>query len=293
MALGIATACASGSALADEAAELEPVVVTASGYEQVLSDAPASISVISGEELNKQSYSDITDAMDNIPGVYVTGGGGSKDISIRGMDSSYTLYLVDGRPISDGRSVNTNGTDGGKQIGLPPISMIDRVEVIRGPMSSLYGSSAMGGVINIITKKTTDEWSGSVTTEYTHSLNDINNDGQQVSFVTGGPLIEGLLGVRVHGSWIGTEESDFIGGDDNAESTPDSDTRQGGAEFTLTPDSQNEYTLATPRRPRNTPIRRARASACSIIAAIPTPRTPLATTRTSTRSATRAATAPF
>ncbi|SHJ82490.1 TonB-dependent receptor domain-containing protein [Halomonas caseinilytica] len=243
LALGIATACASGSALADEAAELEPVVVTASGYEQVLSDAPASISVISGEELNKQSYSDITDAMDNIPGVYVTGGGGSKDISIRGMDSSYTLYLVDGRPISDGRSVNTNGTDGGKQIGLPPISMIDRVEVIRGPMSSLYGSSAMGGVINIITKKTTDEWSGSVTTEYTHSLNDINNDGQQVSFVTGGPLIEGLLGVRVHGSWIGTEESDFIGGDDNAESTPDSDTRQGGAEFTLTPDSQNEYTL--------------------------------------------------
>ncbi|MDR5857872.1 TonB-dependent receptor [Halomonas eurihalina] len=241
LALGIATA--SATALADDTTELEPVVVTAAGYEQVLSDAPASISVISGEELNKQSYSDITDAMDNIPGVYVTGGGGSKDISIRGMDSSYTLYLVDGRPISDGRSVNTNGSDGGKQIGLPPIAMIDRVEVIRGPMSSLYGSSAMGGVINIITKKTTDEWSGSVTTEYTHSLNDINNDGQQVSFVTGGPLIEGLLGVRVHGSWIGTEESDFIGGSDNAESTPDSDTRQGGAEFTLTPDDQNEYTL--------------------------------------------------
>ncbi|MBB3141537.1 TonB-dependent receptor domain-containing protein [Halomonas organivorans] len=243
LALGIAAACASGGALADDATELEPVVVTASGYEQALSDAPASISVISGEELNKQSYSDITDAVDNIPGVYVTGGGLSKDISIRGMDDSYTLYLIDGRPINDGRLVNTNGTDGGKQIGLPPISMIERIEVIRGPMSSLYGSQAMGGVINVITKKVTDEWTGSVTTEYTHSLNDINSDAQQVSFFTGGALIEGLLGAQFHGSWIGNEESDFIGGDDNAESTPDSDTRQGGVKLILTPDDSNEFTL--------------------------------------------------
>lgn len=242
-ALGVALACLSGQSLAQGTEELETVVVTAAGYEQAISDAPASISVISGEELNKQSYSDITDAVNNIPGVYVTGGGDSKDISIRGMDNSYTLYLIDGRPISDGRSVNTNGQDEGKQIGLPPISMIERVEVIRGPMSSLYGSQAMGGVINIITKKVTDEWLGSVTTEYTHSLNDINNDGQQVSFFTSGPLIEGLLGLRAHGSWVGNEESDYQGGDDNAESTPDSDTRQAGAEFVLTPDERNEYTL--------------------------------------------------
>lgn len=144
LALAISATFAGGTALAQDAAELEPVVVTASGFEQVLSDAPASISVISGEELNKQSYSSIVDAVDNIPGVYVTGGGLSKDISIRGMDDSYTLYLIDGRPINDGRTVNTNGTDSGKQIGLPPISMIERVEVIRGPMSSLYGSQAMG-----------------------------------------------------------------------------------------------------------------------------------------------------
>src|SRR5690606_39867572 len=101
-----------------------------------------SISVITREELEKQSYTNIVDAMKNIPGVYVTGGGQSQDISIRGMTSTYTLYLVDGRPISAGRSVNTNGSDGGKQIGLPPLSMIERVEVIRGPMSSLYGSEA-------------------------------------------------------------------------------------------------------------------------------------------------------
>lgn len=242
-ALVVGIAAASVGTQAHGATELEPVVVTASGYEQVLSDAPASISVISGEELNKQSYGDITDAMDNIPGVYVTGGGLSKDISIRGLDDSYTLYLIDGRPINDGRTVNTNGSDGGKQIGLPPISMIERVEVIRGPMSSLYGSQAMGGVVNIITKKVTEEWTGSVTTEYTHSLNDINNDAQQVSFAASGALIEGLLGARFHGSWIGHEESDFIGGGDNAESTPESDTRQGGVELVLTPDDRNEFAL--------------------------------------------------
>ncbi|MCE0733540.1 TonB-dependent receptor [Halomonas sp. G15] len=243
LAMAISAAFASGTSLAQDGTELEPLVVTASGFEQAISDAPASISVISGEELNKQSYSSIVDAMDNIPGVYVTGGGLSKDISIRGMDDSYTLYLIDGRPINDGRTVNTNGTDGGKQIGLPPISMIERVEVIRGPMSSLYGSQAMGGVVNIITKKVNDEWMGSVTTEYTHSLNDINNDGQQVSFFTGGPLIEGLLSARFHGSWVGHEESDHIGGDDNAESTPESDTRQGGIELILTPDERNAFSL--------------------------------------------------
>ncbi|ERS88479.1 hypothetical protein Q671_08250 [Halomonas sp. PBN3] len=207
LALAISATFASGTSLAQESTELEPVVVTASGFEQAISDAPASISTISGEELNKQSYSSIVDAVDNIPGVYVTGGGLSKDISIRGMDDSYTLYLIDGRPINDGRTVNTNGTDSSKQIGLPPISMIERVEVIRGPMSSLYGSQAMGGVVNIITKRVTDDWAGSVTTEYTHSFNDINNDGQQVSFFTGGPLIEGLLGARIHGSWVGHEST--------------------------------------------------------------------------------------
>ena len=126
--------------------DVEEIVVTAAGYQQRIIDAPASISVVTRDELEKQQYTTIVDAMANIPGVYVTGGSNMQDISVRGMSDDYTLYLVDGRPISAGRSVNTNGNDGGKQIGLPPLAMIERVEVIRGPMSSLYGSEAMGGV---------------------------------------------------------------------------------------------------------------------------------------------------
>ena len=238
-----------GTALAQsEPVGLDEIVVTASGFEQNISDAPASISVIPGEELRKHSYTDITDAVRNIPGVYVNGGGNAKDVTIRGMSEAYTLYLVDGRPVSAGRNINTNGSDGGKQIALPPVSAIERIEVIRGPMSSLYGSDAMGGVINIITKKTTGQWSGSVTTEYTKSLSDLNEDAQLASAYVSGPVIPGLLGVKVNGAWQGTEESQYIGGDDNAESTPDSERRQGGATLFLKPDEHNEiefgYTVA-------------------------------------------------
>lgn len=241
LASAVALANMGTTALAQsEPAELDEIVVTASGFEQNISDAPASISVIPFEELEKRSYTDITDAVNSIPGVYVNGGGNARDITIRGMTEGYTLYLVDGRPISAGRNINTNGQDGGKQIALPPVSAIERIEVIRGPMSSLYGSEAMGGVINIITRKNTQEWTGSVTTEYTKSLSDLNEDAQLVSLYGSGALVPGLVGLQVDGSWQGTDESHHIGGDDNAESTPDSDRRQGGAKLIFTPNDQNE-----------------------------------------------------
>lgn len=115
--------------------KLETIVVTtAGGFEQNIADAPASISVISAEELQKKSYTDVIDAVKNMPGVSVQGGGNNKEITIRGMGANYTKYLVNGRPVSAGRTVNGNGTDGGK-IGayLPPIDMIERIEVVRGP----------------------------------------------------------------------------------------------------------------------------------------------------------------
>ncbi len=243
-ALGLSVNAIAEDTTSDGMVELQPItVVTAAGYEQNIADAPASISVITREQLEKQSYSDVTDAVRNVPGVFVTGGGNMQDISIRGMDDTYTLYLVDGRPISAGRMVNTNGADGGKQIGLPPISMIERIEVIRGPMSSLYGSEAMGGVINIITRRGGDEWAGSISTEYTGAMNDISSDSQQADFYLAGPIIQGLLGAQFTGTYVGTDESDYIGGGDAAASMPESTRKQGGAEFYLTPNEQNRFSL--------------------------------------------------
>ncbi|MGE8550122.1 MAG: TonB-dependent receptor plug domain-containing protein, partial [Acinetobacter calcoaceticus] len=145
-----------------EVTQLEKIVVTASGFEQDVKKAAASISVLTQDEINKKAYRDVTDALKDVPGVVVTGGGSSSDISIRGMGSAYTLIMVDGKKVNT-RSVRPNSDNSGIEQGwLPGIESIERIEVIRGPMSGLYGSDAMGGVINIITKKVADIWNSSV-----------------------------------------------------------------------------------------------------------------------------------
>lgn len=223
------------------------VVTTAGGYEQNIADAPASISVITAEELQKKSYTDVIDAIKNMPGVSVQGGGNNKDITIRGMGANYTKYLIDGRQISAGRTVNGNGTDGGK-IGayLPPIDMIDRIEVVRGPMSSLYGSDAMGGVINIITKKaSSSEWRGSISPEYTKSGNDYANDSYNVSMYMTGPLIQDKLSLSIDGSFQGNDESDYVGGEGQKSGSSESEkkVRKLGTELVWSVDEHHDIGL--------------------------------------------------
>jgi len=131
---------------------LNQIVVTATGFEQNITDAPASISVVPGESLERGAYRDLGDALRDVQGVAVTGAAAERDIFIRGLPGTYTLILVDGKRQST-RDARTNGNSGFEQSFLPPANAIERIEVIRGPMSSLYGSDAMGGVINVITKK--------------------------------------------------------------------------------------------------------------------------------------------
>lgn len=192
--------------------KLETIVVTAAGYEQDVSKAPASMTVITKEELEARQYNDITDVLRNTPGVVISGAGSAQTVSIRGMSSSYTLFLVNGKRQSS-KDVNPNGDDSGfeKNI-LPPIASIERIEVIRGPASTLYGSDAMGGVINIITKKVSDEWSG--TAELGTVLQDSNNSGdiKNASVYLTGPLIENKLGMQLGGNKQKREEDSYVGG---------------------------------------------------------------------------------
>jgi outer membrane receptor for ferrienterochelin and colicins len=236
------------SAVQENVTKLETIVVTtAGGFEQNIADAPASISVITGEELQKKSYTDVIDAVKNMPGVSVQGGGNNKEITIRGMGASYTKYLVNGRPVSAGRTVNGNGTDGGK-IGayLPPIDMIERIEVVRGPMSSLYGSDAMGGVINIITKKaSSSDWHGSISPEYTKSDNDYANDSYGVGFYATGPLIKDKLSLSLDGNFQGNDESDYIGGEGQKSGSSESEkkVKKLGTELVWSVDENNDIGL--------------------------------------------------
>lgn len=179
------------------AAKLQTIVVTAAGYEQDVTKAPASMTVISREELDKREYTDIIDVLRNAPGVVISGSGASQTVSIRGMSSGYTLFLVNGKR-QYGKDVNPNGDDNGfeKNI-LPPINAIERVEIIRGPASTLYGTDAMGGVINIITKKVTNEWTGNVELGTIVQDSGESGDIKNAAVYVAGPLIQNKLGVQV------------------------------------------------------------------------------------------------
>ena len=200
-------------ALADSAySELPTTVVTsaaASGYAVDPARAPASISVITREQLEGRSYRDITDALQRLPGVFVdegpSGKGGTGEVSIRGLDSKYTLILVDGVPQSS-RQAYYNGNGSGAEFGwLPPMSAIERIEVIRGPMSTLYGSDALGGVINVITRGAAASWGGTVNLDTVIQEDSASGDQQQSQFRMSGPVTE-TLAATLTGSVLNRDE---------------------------------------------------------------------------------------
>ena len=195
-----------------ETTKLQTIVVSATGYEQDLKKAPASITVIDREELDKREYNDITDVLRNTPGVVISGAGSAQTISIRGMSSNYTLFLVDGKR-QYGKDVNPNGDDAGfeKNI-LPPLAQVERIEIIRGPASTLYGTDAMGGVVNIITKKVSDEWSGTVELGTTIQDSSRSGDIKNASAYVAGPLIADKLGLQLAVSKQERKEDHYVGG---------------------------------------------------------------------------------
>lgn len=191
-------------AQAEPVTVLDQLVVSASGYAQTLPDAPATISVIDGEQINSKPYASVTDVLRDVPGVVVSAPSarsGAETITIRGLGENYVLTLVDGRPVGNSREATYNGFGSGQSWSyLPPPSAIERIEVIRGPMSSLYGSAASGGVINIITKPVSDVWSGTLTlgtSTYQDSDAGSANEGR---FYLSGPLIGERLGLTLYGS---------------------------------------------------------------------------------------------
>jgi outer membrane receptor for ferrienterochelin and colicins len=244
--------CAGAGAMAQQTPDptLATVVVTASGYEQNIREAPASITVISGAEIAKRSYTDLADVLRFVPGVAVQGSGTEQSISIRGMGSAYTLFLIDGRPAQGGDTFEYNGQGSGQQLSfMPPLDMIERVEVIRGPASGLYGSDAMGGVINIITKKVSNKWRGAVTAEYVvpDSGNDVNGDAYNTSFLLNGPLVNDVLGIQLSGGFRGTDEGSAVQFGDTSTGDADYRNRNLGAKVTWKADSRNTATIGASR----------------------------------------------
>lgn len=138
------------SAMVDAAA----IVVTASRKPQAVVLAPSAVTVVSAERIESQNLQTFDQAFNNVAGLQVTrsSGGNIQALSIRGASEvagggigNRVLLILDGRPILSPES-------GGALWNLVPLQSIDRIEVVKGPYSSLFGSSAMGGVINVITR---------------------------------------------------------------------------------------------------------------------------------------------
>ncbi|TLE00210.1 hypothetical protein LS73_005235 [Helicobacter muridarum] len=125
---------------------LDSVVTTATGFAQDKKDAPASITVIPQEEIITRPINDLGDAIQDVPGVFVEATKtGQNQITMRGLGAAYTLILIDGKRQNVNGSFDANGFGGAFSSFMPPVSMIDRIEVIRGPASVVYGADAMGG----------------------------------------------------------------------------------------------------------------------------------------------------
>ncbi len=190
--------------------EVTEVVVTAAGFQQKIEQAPASISVLSRDELASERHQSLAEALANVEGVDVgnsAGKTGGLNISIRGMGNDYTLVLVDGRRQNPAGSVTPNGFGETASSFIPPMSAIDRIEVVRGPVSTLYGSDAMGGVVNIITRKVGTRWGGSVNINSTVQSDDQFGNIYGGSVYANGPLIQDKLGLALRGSYQTREEA--------------------------------------------------------------------------------------
>lgn len=188
------------------------IVVTAAGYEQTIVEAPASITVLGREELQEKRFGSLAEALQDVQGVDVGGEAGKTgglNISIRGMPSDYTLVLIDGRRQNAPGGVTPNGFGETSTSFLPPFSAIDRIEVVRGPMSTLYGSDAMGGVVNIITRKVGTRWVGTASAESTIQGDDRFGNIQSVNGFVQGPVIRDLLGLTLRGSVFHREGSNI------------------------------------------------------------------------------------
>lgn len=132
-----------------ESIKLERIVVTPYRSSFELDEVARSVDLITREEIEKENPRNISDLLDDFSSVYIHDYGALgalKSVDIRGMGSARSLILINGFPINNPRS-------GGIDLSFLPVDFIEKIEILRGPASAIYGANAVGGVVNIITKK--------------------------------------------------------------------------------------------------------------------------------------------
>ena len=208
------------SALAAEDITLGEVAVTANKISENLKDVPQSISVVNDIELQERGVKNVEELVKTIPNI--TGVGGMYEgISTRGLNPS--IYTT-----SNPVTVYVGGVaHSNKDAAYIPITNIERVEVLRGPSSAIYGKDSIGGIINIVLKEPTNEWSGSVGAEYGTSKYMLG------LFETSGALIDDKLFLGLNGS--ASKEDGWIINDLNGEKANDKKNYNFGLNLKIVP----------------------------------------------------------
>ncbi|HMF61782.1 MAG TPA: TonB-dependent receptor plug domain-containing protein, partial [Vicinamibacterales bacterium] len=136
-----------GAVKLEVSAVSESLVVSAAQVEIPLSQASSAVTVITGAELQARQVTTVADALRQVPGLTIARSGGLGALTAlfpRGGESDYTLVFLDG--------IQLNAFGGGFDFAHLSVANIDRIEVVRGPQSALYGSNAIGGVVRIVTR---------------------------------------------------------------------------------------------------------------------------------------------
>ncbi len=221
----------------------EVKVVSATGFEQNIKDAPATLSVITKEALEKKNHKDIESMTKDIPSLFGTTpeAANRRGISIRGFSPRFTKILVNGMPVPGDNAYKGLRSVGGSYSFIPPASAISRIEVIRGPMSSLYGSDALGGVINIITDEFSNEFGANLGSSYKFARNkNISGEFYNSLYLHSG-LIDDVLSVSVYGKNLNKSE------DKISYANREQKDRNFGAKLFLKPNENNDLTLELAR----------------------------------------------
>ena len=186
--------------------ELPTVYVTAE--RQVKQQLGAS--VITAQDIQRNPVTnDLSEIVSKMPGVNMSsnspGGerGNKRQIDIRSMGPENTLILIDGKPVTS-RNAERYGRSGVRNTrgdsNWVPAEMVEKIEVLRGPAAARYGSGAMGGVVNIVTKKVSKEFKGQVNLYANQPQDSKEGATRRIGFNLSGPIIQDTLGFRIYGN---------------------------------------------------------------------------------------------
>ena len=199
----VATAVCGSVVSAQNLYTLDEVVVTATRTEKALVDVPVRTEVVTREQIERTHARDLNEALRNVPGLVLrkVHGKTGYSVSLQGLGSNHVLVLIDGEPVS---------ASTGSTVDLTQISTaeIERIEVVKGASSALYGSSAMGGVVNVITRRVEKPLAWSLTVDGGSWGEDDRDDAESIPY----RHVGGNLSMR-RGKWSVLAASDVRGSD--------------------------------------------------------------------------------